>query len=87
MQVGVLVTWRELTGTEPTMTMLEERLAPFRLSAVLLGLARIAALLKTWQNAPDSTTDRLLVQRLLPTYYPRIRAICQYNAHRICLPR
>ena len=86
-QVGLLVTWQELTGTAPTMAMLEKRLAHFRLNAVLLGIARIAALLKTWENAPHFATDRLLAGRLLPTYYPDIERICESGSNRVIFTR
>ena len=62
-QIGVLVTWREFHGETPTMAMLDGRLAEFRLSAVLLGIARLTALLKTWQNEPSPTVDRELAGR------------------------
>ncbi len=86
-QVGVLVTWREVTGTAPSMALLQERLAPFRLRAVLLGLARLAALLKTWQNRPDFDVDLLLAQRFLPTFYPAIRRICEAASNRVTFTR
>jgi hypothetical protein len=48
------------------MAMLEERLYRFRLNAVLLGIKRISALLKTWQNEPDYETDRMLARKFCP---------------------
>lgn len=86
-QVGVLVTWREVTGSMPSMALLEERLAPYRLTAVLLGLARLAGLLKTWQNRPNFDVDRLLAQQLLPTYYPAIRRACEASPNRVTFAR
>jgi hypothetical protein len=86
-QLGVLITWREVVGTEPTMDLLRERLEPFRLAAVLLGIARVAALLKTWQNELDFATDRLLAQRHLPTYYARIQRVAAQGKNRIVFTR
>jgi len=86
-QVGVLVTWREVTGTVASMELVQERLAPFRLRAVLLGLARLAAVLKTWQNEPNFDVDRLLAQRFLATYYPAIRRICEAAPNRVTFTR
>jgi hypothetical protein len=86
-QLGVLITWRDVTGTEPTMTMLEERLSRFRLNAVLLGVTRIAALLKTWQNAPDFETDRMLARKFLPAYYSEIKALYAQSANRVVFTR
>lgn len=86
-QVAVLVTWREVTGTVPTIVSIHERLAPFRLRAVLLSLARLAALLKTWQNQPDFDMDRLLAQRFLQTLYRKIKHICQTGRNRVTFTR
>jgi len=86
-QIVVLVTWREVTGTEPSLALMVERLVPFRLQAVLLGLARLAALLKTWQNRPDFSLDRSLAQRLLPTYYPAIKRVCDVSTNRMTFTR
>ncbi|MGO4880692.1 MAG: hypothetical protein ACLP59_07710 [Bryobacteraceae bacterium] len=86
-QYAVLITWRDLTGTEPTMAMLEESLSRFRLSAVLLGITRIAAHLKTWQNEPDFEADRQLARKFLPTYFPGIRVICAQDANRVTFTR
>lgn len=86
-QLAVLVTWREVTGTEPTMALLHERLARFRLDAVLLGLARVAALLKTWQNQPAFTVDRQLAKQFLPTYFPRIERAYESSTDRVAFTR
>src|ERR1022692_816068 len=86
-QYAVLITWRDLTGTEPTMAMLEESLSRFRLSAVLLGITRIAAHLKTWQNEPDFEADRQLARKFLPTYFPGISVICAQDANRVTFTR
>lgn len=69
------------------MDMLHERLAPFRLGAVLLGIARVAALLRTWQNELDFVTDRLLAQRHMPTYYGRIQRVARQGQNRIVFTR
>ena len=69
------------------MDMLHECLAPFRLGAVLLGIARVAALLRTWQNELDFTTDRLLARRHLPTYYDRIKRVSGQGQNRIVFTR
>src|SRR6266404_2944927 len=80
---GVLVTWSEITGTEPTIALLRERVAPFRLSGVLLGLARITAVLKTWQNKPDFANDQELARQFLPTYFSGIKALCESGTNRV----
>lgn len=50
--------------------MLDERLSRFRLNGVLLGVTRIAALLKTWQNAPDFETNRMLARFFCVHWFP-----------------
>ncbi len=69
------------------MAMLDGRLAEFRLSAVLLGIARLTALLKTWQNEPSPTVDRELARRILPTFYDRIRRIYERNSDCVTFTR
>ena len=69
------------------MAMLDERLAPFRLSAVLLDIARLAAVLKTWQNTLNVAADRDLSKRFLPTYYERIKRICEHGSNRVTFTR
>jgi len=86
-QFAVLVTWREVTGTEPTMALLHGHLAHFRLDAVLLGLARVAAILKTWQNQPAVEMDRHLASKFLPTYYPSIKRVYESAAERLTFTR
>jgi hypothetical protein len=86
-QFGVLVTWREVTDTEPTMALLHERIPPFRLEAVIVGLARVAAVLETWVNAPSFSTDQSLAKEFLPTYYPRIKAIYDTQPNRVTFTR
>src|SRR5260370_3134815 len=86
-QVGVLVTWREVAGSVPTMAMLDERIAPFRLSSVLLCFARLAALLKTWQNQLDLDLDRKFARQFLPTYYHRINVLYETGQRRVTFTR
>jgi len=69
------------------MRLLGERLSPFQLDSVLVGIARIAGLLKTWQNQPDFGADRALVRRFLPSYYPAIRRLCEERPDRLTFTR
>src|ERR1700691_2009976 len=57
--IPVLVLSRAGSGGFPLM---QERLGPVRLPAVLLSLARLAALLKTWQNRPAAAPRRRRVR-------------------------
>lgn len=86
-QFGVLVTWHDVTGTQPNMDLLRGRLAPFGLNSVLVALARLAAILQTWQNQPALDTDRSLAEHLLPTYYARIKEIYEAEASRVTFTR
>ena len=69
------------------MAMMDERLTPFRLSSVLLGIARLSAILKTWQNEPSFTVDRVLAKRFLPTYYARIKRVYEQSSDRVTFTR
>jgi hypothetical protein len=71
--MGVLITWRELTGTRPTNVLLQQRLAPFALRPVLLGLARLSAHLMTWQQRQDQPGKLEIVPRMLPNFFPAIQ--------------
>jgi hypothetical protein len=76
-QFGVLVTWREVTGTEPTLKLLQDRLAQFRLEPVLVAFSRFAAVLQTWLNEPSFRVAERYARQFLPNYYPAIRKICE----------
>ena len=67
--------------------MLDKRLSPFGLNSVLLGIARIAAILRTWQNEPDFSTDRVLAKRFLPTYYADIKRLYENASNRLTFTR
>jgi hypothetical protein len=86
-QFGVLVTWRDVASTAPTLALLEERLAPFRLEAVLAGFSRLAAALQTWQNEPSFATDQHFARQFLPTYYPAIKRLCEADRNRVTFTR
>jgi hypothetical protein len=86
-QLGVLITWREVTGTEPTQDLLHQRLAPFRLEAVLVGFSRLAATLKTWQNAPSFDVDRRLAHQFLPRYRGALSQIYDRGGNRVVFAR
>ena len=70
-----LLTWMDVTGTRPTLSMLHDRLAPFQLGTVLILLAQIAAIRQTWRNDPACEQDHQLINELLPKYRARINAI------------
>jgi hypothetical protein len=86
-QIGVLVTWREVTGTEPSTAQLQERLRPFQLEAVLIGFSRLAAVLETWKNEPSFATDQAFARQYLPSYYPAIRRLYETSTHRVTFTR
>jgi hypothetical protein len=54
--------------------MLREHLARYTLSQVLLALAQVAGLLKTWQNETDHKADRDLTNELLPSHRAAINS-------------
>ena len=85
--MGILVTWSELTGTRPTKGLLRERLAPYALQPVLLGLARLSAQLVTWQQKQNARGELEAVRQLLPRYYPAVAQLVAANADRMVLTR
>lgn len=86
-RLGVLITWRELTGTRPTDVMLQERLAPFALRPILLGLARLSAHLMTWQQRQDQPGELEIVRRMLPSFFPAIQRLVSATPDRVILTR
>jgi hypothetical protein len=86
-RMGILVTWNELTGTRPTKALLQERLAPYALQPVLLGLARLSAQLVTWQQKQNARGELEAVRQMLPRYYPSVAQLVAANADRVILTR
>ena len=86
-EFATLITFRELTGTEPSLDQLRTTLAPFGLHSVLTGMARLTALLGTWQNDVDLTRDRQLCQQHLPSYSPVIERLRALDRNRVALTR
>jgi hypothetical protein len=74
-RLAIMVTWNEVTGSDPSLEDLHERLKGYGLSSVLIGLSRITALLQTWQNQGNLATDRALAEKYLPSYFSRIRPL------------
>jgi hypothetical protein len=85
--IGVLISWKELTGTQPTRSLVHEHLAAYALQPVLLGLARLSAQLTTWQNRPDTRAELEATRQMLPTYYPAIKRLTMAQPHRVILTR
>ena len=86
-RIGVLITWRELTGAKPTKELLHERLARYSLQPVLLGLARLSAQIVTWQSQHNAAGEIEAVRQMLPRYYPDIKQLTVANPDRVVLSR
>jgi hypothetical protein len=86
-QYGVTVTWSELTGQRPTIEQLREQLAPYGLSSVFLGLARISAILKTFLNRYEEIRQLDIIRRTLPGFYESIKARLAANSNRVAITR
>lgn len=85
--VGILITWSELTGIRPTKSLLHERLAPYALQHVLLGLARLSAKLNTWQEPNNSAEELEAARETLPSYYAAIKQLTVAEPDRVILTR
>ena len=85
--MGVLITWKELTGDNPTKELLHKRIAAYSLQPVLLGLARLSAQLVTWQNKHNTAGELEAARQMLPTYYPEIKRLTAANPDRVILSR
>jgi hypothetical protein len=71
-QYAVLITHREILGYEPKLSELHSVLAPYRRKVVVLLLAKLNSLLRTWENTPDFEIDAKLTRIILPSYALRI---------------
>ena len=85
--MGILITWSELTGIKPTKELMRERLAPFVLQSVLLGLARISSQLNTWQVPSNSEEELKVARQTLPTYYHAIERLTAATSDRVVFCR
>lgn len=85
--MGVLISWKELTGVPPTKAQVQKQLAPYSLQVVLLGLARLSAQLVTWQQKQNSKGELEAVRQMLPRYYPAITALVSARSDRVILTR
>jgi hypothetical protein len=86
-QMGILITWKELTAITPTKEQVQQQLAPYWLQLVLLGLARISAQLETWQKKQNSKGELEAVRQMLPRYYPAIAKLVAASSYRVILTR
>jgi hypothetical protein len=86
-RMGVLITWHELTGIRPTDAMLRERLAPFGLRPILLGLARLSAQLTTWHERQNQQGELDIIRRILPRFYPAVQHLVSTTRDRVILTR
>ena len=85
--MGILITWRELTGAAPTKELLHGRVGRYPLQPVLLGLARLSAQLITWQSRHNAAGELEAVRQMLPRYYPAIKQLTVANRDRVILSR
>ena len=86
-QLGLLVSWKELTGTHPTRELLHQNLAPYNVLSVLRGLSSLSAQLITWQNRSDVNAELEAVRQTMPTYYHAIRRLTASHRDRVILTR
>jgi hypothetical protein len=84
---GITTTWQELTGQRPIIAELHGRLAPYGLSSVFLGLARISAILKTFLNRQERARHQQITRQTLPRLYQRINALLEQNPDRVVITR
>jgi hypothetical protein len=86
-QMGILITWKELTGIIPAKTQVQQQLAPYSLRGILLGLARLSAQLVTWQQKQNYEGELEAVRRMLPRYFPAIAELVAASSGRVILTR
>lgn len=87
-RMGVLITWSEITGHKPTKYALHRQLQPYSLQSVLLGLARLSALINTWQIRYNPEADLDIARQALPKHYQAIKQLAsQRPDHRVLVGR
>ena len=64
---AVLITAREILGKEPKLGDLHSLLEKYKRNELIFFIARLNALLGTWQNTPDFAIDAKLTRILLPS--------------------
>src|ERR1017187_6899003 len=63
-----LITWSATTGSEPSLAMLRERLAPYGLTTVLVAVSHVAGMVESCSNAVDFDADYKLIREFLPKH-------------------
>src|SRR5438477_6280689 len=65
------ISWWSLTGQRPALDDVRATLSKYEVGAVLVGLARISAKQRTWENSPTLDMDREMVARNFPREWVR----------------
>src|ERR1035441_3202112 len=63
-----LITWSATTGSEASLAMLRERLAPYGLTTVLVAISQVAGMVESWNNAINVEADYRLITEFLPKH-------------------
>jgi hypothetical protein len=72
-EIGLFLGMEELTGTKTTVSDVNEVLRPFRRKEVLVFLAQLTAITRTWWQNPDLDIEVRLCNDLLPNFVEVIK--------------
>jgi hypothetical protein len=79
-QIGILASYKELTGREADREEFRRTMANYELGALLAFCCRLHIILRTWQNPPDYQAEASLLPRVLPAAI--VRQISQLDPKR-----
>lgn len=86
-QGAVLITYHEVFSKEPSIGDLYILLAKYQRPEVLVFLAKLNCLLRTWQNQPDFNLDSRLSRLVFPSYDAKIERIRRDSVERVLFSR
>ena len=87
LQGVIAVSYSELFGREPSLADARAILQRYRRGAVLLMLAKLSAVLKTWRPMPAFDADRQLAKRVFLNAARSEYHVTSKNAQRVFFPR
>jgi hypothetical protein len=86
-QFAVLITHREVLGTEPTLKGLQSLLKKYQRREAILILSKLNILLGTWQNTPNFDVDVRLSKILLNKHSAHLAELRSSNTKRVVFSR
>lgn len=86
-QFAVLITHREIIGTEPSLADLHALLTKYQRCEVILILSKLNILLGTWQNTPNFDVDEKLSNILLHKHSADLADLRRSNTKRVVFSR